>query len=259
VIDQGFFALISATTSASVVDVTYVSRSTREAASGTSDSVVELGGDGYSRIAISRASVQLQFTEIGTDAHSADANLFRTRSRTSGAHSGKQSFPWRYVPWPSASNSSRITDAIAQQFSCSIYFGVRLMGRSSNLLVCREREYSLSSVCSPRIRLEWRPTSNPIYLDEKADPTSMRFLPLSSYSMLVIDPDHTTAQPEVALGQLLLTDCMRYLTRSFDFAFPSARINLSADICRSALLSMRMKYVETGAPDSDRCSIVRTT
>jgi hypothetical protein len=208
VIDQGFFALISATTSASVVDVTYVSRSTWKATSGTSGSVVELGGDEYSRIAISRASVQLQFTEIGTDAHSADANLFRTRSRTSGAHSGKQSFPWRYVPRPSASNSSRITDTIAQQFSCSTYFGVRLMCRSSNLFMCWEREYSLSSVCNPRIQLEWRLTSNPIYLDERADPTSMRFLPLSSYSMLVIYPGHTTAQPAIALGQVLFADYM---------------------------------------------------
>jgi hypothetical protein len=247
-----------------VVDDTYVSSPIREArssASRASDSVVKRGGNERSRTATTGASAQLQFTcsGIGADAHNAEENLLRTRSRTSGAHSGKQSFPWRYVPRPSTSNSSRITDAIAQQFSCSIYFGIRLMCRSSNLFVCWEREYSLSSVCNRRIQLEWRLTLNPIYLDERADPTLMRFLPLSSYSMLVIDPGHTTAQPEVALGQLLFADYMRYLTRSLDFAFPSARINLSADICRSALLSMRIKYVEAGAPESDRCSIVRTT
>jgi hypothetical protein len=73
--------------------------------------------------------------------------------------------------------------------------------------------------------------TNLIHLDKGADLISAHFLPLSSCWVPIIGPDHTTTQPdEVTLGQFLFAGCMRYLTRSLDFAFPSARTNLSADI-----------------------------
>ena len=92
--------------------------SMREARPSVFESAVDSGRDedGATAMAGPGNGIMIAVEQDGVDIP--DANLFRTRSRSSGAHSEKQSLPWTYVPRPSASSNSRMTDAIAQQFSC---------------------------------------------------------------------------------------------------------------------------------------------